>query len=167
MKENLKSIAVLTGLITLTRVFIHFYKNSQKQAEVANNIFALRLLPGEEIKSSLERVLQERKINGGAVISCVGSVSCAVLRLANATSGLDISHCSLHVGKPHEIVSLSGTLTLDGLHLHMSLSDELGQVVGGHLVNATVHTTCELVLVHLPTLHRKFDERTGFKELCA
>ena len=45
-----------------------------------------------------------------------------------------------------EIVSLSGSICRDGLHLHMSMSDCEGNVLGGHLRYATVFTTAEILL---------------------
>jgi hypothetical protein len=32
-----------------------------------------------------------------------------------------------------EVVSMTGTLSQDGLHIHLSLADEKGRVLGGHL----------------------------------
>lgn len=66
-----------------------------------------------------------------------------------------------------EVLSLVGTLSSDGLHLHASLGDEEGEVRGGHLVRAVVHTTAEIVIGDAPalTFSRDLDPRTGFKEL--
>ncbi len=51
---------------------------------------------------------------------------------------------------PHEIVSLTGTITeKDGAfyqHLHMSAGNRDCAVVGGHLNRATVSATCEMVI---------------------
>lgn len=126
---------------------------------------ALRLRPQTEIKQYVANMVKQGKIRGGGIVSCVGSTSHAVLRLANAAPNVSIENCSLEITKPMEIVSLSGTLSKDGLHLHISLADENGQVVGGHLVSATVHTTCELILIDLPNFTRTFDASTGFNEL--
>ena len=64
-------------------------------------------------------------------------------------------------------MSLVGTLGPGGSHLHVSLSDKDGRTVGGHLMSATVVTTCEVVLCDIPalTFDRVFDEETGFDEL--
>ncbi|CAN0001054.1 unnamed protein product [Discosporangium mesarthrocarpum] len=66
-----------------------------------------------------------------------------------------------------EILSLVGTLSPEGGHLHVSLGDEVGSVIGGHLVQAVVHTTAEVVVGEASALafSRSMDERTGFKEL--
>ena len=66
----------------------------------------------------------------------------------------------------YEIVSLTGTInTKDGefyTHLHMSAADENAHVYGGHLVDATISATCEMVIRVLDgTVDRYFDEETG------
>lgn len=75
----------------------------------------------------------------------------------------------LHTGPDarFELLSLVGTLSSDGLHLHVSLGDEEGAVCGGHLVRAIVNTTAELVIGEAPSLNfsRAMDPDTGFKEL--
>lgn len=75
----------------------------------------------------------------------------------------------LHTGPDarFEVLSLVGTLSPQGLHLHASLGDEEGAVCGGHLVRATVHTTAEIVLGEAPAFafSRAMDPATGFKEL--
>lgn len=67
----------------------------------------------------------------------------------------------------HEIVSLVGTLN-DGGHLHASLSDKEGKVVGGHVMgNMIVFTTAEIVIGECSGLafKRAMDASTGFLEL--
>lgn len=75
----------------------------------------------------------------------------------------------LHTGPDvrFELLSLVGTLSPDGVHLHVSLGDEEGAVCGGHLVRAIVHTTAEVVIGVASSLafSREMDPSTGFKEL--
>lgn len=73
----------------------------------------------------------------------------------------------MEVKGKHEIVSLVGTLADEG-HLHASLSDKDGHVVGGHVMrNMKVHTTAEVVIGNCDMLSftREFDDETGFDEL--
>jgi len=67
----------------------------------------------------------------------------------------------------HEVLSLVGTLGPDGAHLHTSLSDSSGAVVGGHLMCATIFTTAEVIVheLHGTRFKRTMDSATGFKEL--
>jgi predicted DNA-binding protein with PD1-like motif len=70
--------------------------------------------------------------------------------------------------EPMEIVSLTGTLCPDGLHVHISLSRGDGACVGGHVVaGCIVNTTAELVIGELPDVEfsRPLDPATGYDEL--
>ena len=70
--------------------------------------------------------------------------------------------------EPMEIVSLTGTLCSDGLHVHISLSRRDGPCVGGHLVpGCVVNTTAELVIGELDDVEfrRPLDPATGYHEL--
>ena len=67
-----------------------------------------------------------------------------------------------------EILSLAGTLSPDGAHLHIAIADASGAVLGGHLCNGSrVRTTAELVLGLLPDwqFSREHDTSTGYAEL--
>ena len=65
-----------------------------------------------------------------------------------------------------EIVSLHGTIsTMNGSyypHIHMSAGDEKGKVYGGHLNEAVVGATCEMV-IHLMDgrVEREYSEEIG------
>ncbi len=66
----------------------------------------------------------------------------------------------------YEITSLDGTInTKDGefyCHLHMGAGDEDGKVVGGHLTEAWVSATCEMVITVIHgEVDRRYDEETG------
>jgi predicted DNA-binding protein with PD1-like motif len=71
--------------------------------------------------------------------------------------------------KHHEIVSLVGTLScVDGHHLHTSLSDKEGRVIGGHVFGEMrVFTTAEIAIAECLdlTFSRPIDPETGFDEL--
>jgi predicted DNA-binding protein with PD1-like motif len=95
------------------------------------------------------------------VISVVGSLSLAQLRLAGATEA-NVIRGDL------EILSLAGTLSPDGAHLHLAVADSRGAVIGGHLcAGSLVRTTAELVLGLLPEwqFSRELDPATGCAEL--
>jgi len=67
-----------------------------------------------------------------------------------------------------EIVSLSGTLSTNGSHIHISVSDGTGQTVGGHLMGeCIVYTTAEIIIQSASNLRftRENDGTTKWKEL--
>ena len=74
----------------------------------------------------------------------------------------------IELNDKHEIVSLVGTLSDGSGHLHASLSDAKGGVVGGHVVgDMVVFTTAEVVIGECEqiTFKREMDHMTGFSEL--
>ncbi len=121
----------------------------------------VRLRPGADLRQSLAELVETQAIDSGLVLTCVGSLSQAQLRLAGA------SEVRAWQG-PFEIVSLVGTLARAGLHLHLALADREGSVIGGHLMpGCIVHTTAELAIGICPGLHfaRQDDPASGYKEL--
>jgi predicted DNA-binding protein with PD1-like motif len=128
-------------------------------------LHAVRLTPGADLKAALERIVECEQLRAGFVLSCVGSLSAARLRMPGAVGEPE---AFLSFDAPMEIQSLSGTLCPDGLHIHMSLSGRDGACVGGHLVpGCIVNTTAELVIAEAPDLEfrRIPDPATGYAEL--
>lgn len=104
------------------------------------------------------------KLAACVVVSAVGSLSKARIRMAGAVP--DNQDIRDYEGS-YEIVSLIGAPN-DTMHLHIAISDENGQVIGGHMKEGCiVHTTVELVLANEETLRftREVDPNTGFDEL--
>ena len=95
------------------------------------------------------------------MLSAVGCVYRWELRDA---SGVDVQSGTENV----EIVSLMGTVSEHGSHLHASLARRDLSVFGGHLrPGCLVNTTAEIVLAELPdtVFTRERDEATGYEEL--
>ncbi|XP_069090449.1 bifunctional protein GlmU-like isoform X1 [Pleurodeles waltl] len=139
--------------------------DSENDGPSALAVYALRLGPGEEIVTALLKFVKDKKLQAPFVITCVGSVTKATLRLANftATNTNEI----VHLNEKFEIVSLVGTLN-ETAHLHISLSDKDGKTLGGHVIgDLEVFTTAEIVIGECSSLQftREMDERTGFPEL--
>ncbi|MBE9171571.1 DNA-binding protein [Cyanobium sp. LEGE 06143] len=69
---------------------------------------------------------------------------CPLLRLADRQESTTLDGAL-------EIVSLAGTLSADGAHLHIAIADNTGAVIGGHLApGSLVRTTAELLVGLLP-----------------
>jgi predicted DNA-binding protein with PD1-like motif len=126
---------------------------------------AFRLTPGTDLKEALERLTQEHALRAGCILSCVGSLSRARLRMPSAVGEAEVFKTFV---EPMEIASLTGTLCSDGLHVHISLARRGGDCIGGHLVRGCiVNTTAELVIGDAPQVEfrRLLDSATGYHEL--
>jgi len=125
------------------------------------NFLPIRLRPGQDLRRALEAAVAERGVQAAFVVSGIGSLSPAVLRLAGATTMLTIRGDT-------ELLTLSGTVAAGATHLHASVSDAQGEVRGGHVAfGCTVRTTAEVLLALLPDWHfsREADADTGYDEL--
>ena len=128
-------------------------------------MLAFRLQPGADLKQSLKRIVDENGLLAGCIVSGVGSLARARLRMPSAAGEAE---CFVSLDEPTEIISLVGTLSPDGLHLHIGLGRRDGQCVGGHLVDGCiVHTTAELIVGEISDLEfrRTPDTDTGYLEL--
>jgi predicted DNA-binding protein with PD1-like motif len=128
-------------------------------------VHAFRLTPGTDLEDALQRLTREHALRAGCVLSCVGSLSRARLRMPGAIGEAEVFRTFV---EPMEIVSLTGTLCSDGLHVHISLARRDGACIGGHLVpGCVVSTTAELVIGELPQVEfrRPVDPATGYDEL--
>ena len=124
-------------------------------------VVPLRLHPGDDLREALDAWMGAQEEQAGCVISAVGSLSVAQLRLAGAAEATTIQG-------DLEILSLAGTLSPDRAHLHIAVADSRGAVIGGHLgAGSLVRTTAELVIGLLPEwrFSRELDPATGFPEL--
>lgn len=121
----------------------------------------LRLKPGTDLRQELEALTREKAWMAAFVVAGIGSLSKASLRLASAP-------LACRIDGNLELLCLSGTLCPDGAHLHASVSDADGQILGGHVgQGCIVRTTAEILVAVLPEWRfaREFDASTGYVEL--
>jgi predicted DNA-binding protein with PD1-like motif len=124
-------------------------------------LLPIRLPPGVDLRRALEDTAAGQSTGSAFVVAGIGSLVEARLRYAGEPSESTIAG-------PLEIVSISGTLSASGAHLHMAVADAAGRVHGGHVgYGNAVRTTAEILLVPLPdwSLTRELDPATGFNEL--
>jgi len=129
-------------------------------------LHATRLTEGEDLKESITQFVVSRGLSSAVIVSAVGSLSKAQIRMAGAKPGQqDIRQYE----GTFEIISLIGTIDFRGsAHLHIAFSDDEGVMTGGHLKEGCiVHTTVELVVASDSELlfTRIHDKTTGFDEL--
>lgn len=121
-----------------------------------------RLKPRQDLFDSIESFVKKHGIEAGCILSSVGSLTHATLRLANREYYNDYEG-------HFEIVSMTGTVSIHGSHLHVAISDGDGVTVGGHLVSGCkIYTTAEIVLLELDDVVYKrelFENDSGYEEL--
>ncbi len=67
-----------------------------------------------------------------------------------------------------EIISLTGTVSVNGLHIHIAVSGTAGKTIGGHLSDdCIVYTTAEIVILSSNNFifKRENDGTTPWEEL--
>jgi predicted DNA-binding protein with PD1-like motif len=124
-------------------------------------IHILRLKPGQDLRQSLINYVTEKQLKAGFVVTCVGSLQRVAIRMADQPG-------TMAYNRKFEIVSLSGTLSVEHTHLKLAVSDDTGAVIGGHLQDGcTIYTTAEIVIGAADDVvfRRTLDEDTGFPEL--
>lgn len=119
-----------------------------------------RLTKGMDLKKEIETYSVQNHISG-VILCCVGCLNKFTIRLADGKSILEKDG-------QFEIVSITGTLSEDGVHIHISVSDENGNTIGGHLKEGCIiNTTAEICLLTFENIKfkREFDKNTNYDEL--
>ena len=123
--------------------------------------YVFRLTKGMDLKKGINDFVKDNNIEAGIIKCAVGCVSEVYFRLAE---GKDYYEQKAN----YEIVSIMGTVSKNGSHIHVSFADKLGNTVGGHLKEGCiVDTTAEICIESLEdyTFDRVYDDNTGYKEL--
>ena len=127
-----------------------------------HNTIIARIDKGEEILEQVKEIALKEQIKLASVqaLGATNKFTVGVFKtdekkyLANEFEG------------SFEIVSLTGTInTMNDefyCHLHMSAGNDKGEVFGGHLNQAMVSATCEMVITIIEgKVDRYFDEEIG------
>jgi predicted DNA-binding protein with PD1-like motif len=123
--------------------------------------YTFRLTPGQDLFDSIQAFVMEKQVQAGCILSGVGSLRRATLRLADRDFNSEY-------GGPFEIVSITGTLSVHGSHLHISVSDGDGKTIGGHFESGCkIYTTAEIVIAVFDDIlyRRELADDSGYEEL--
>ena len=119
-------------------------------AKRSGNKLILRLQAGEDVHGSLLEICRQHGVQGGFVISGIGMLSDPELGFFVR----DGQYERQRFPGRHELLNLSGNISLrDGgvmAHLHAMLAHEDYSVFGGHLFEAQVGLTLEVLLQIIP-----------------
>jgi hypothetical protein len=116
--------------------------------------FIIRVLPGARLVEELLRFARDVQLRHGVIVSAVGSVRNVRFSDIQAGAQLPITEPRMPVHRldgPLDLLGLEGNLvpneagTIDA-HLHVFAAKSSGEAVGGHLIEAEVFATCEVIL---------------------
>lgn len=124
--------------------------------------FVLVFEKGDPVIAEVTAFAKRNGVTGGH-FSAIGAFSDATLGYFDRTTR---QYRKIPVPEQVEVVSLLGDVALDGdepkVHAHAVVARADGTVAGGHLLEAHVWSTLELVLAESPRhLRRRTDPETG------
>ena len=124
--------------------------------------YIVRMDPGEEILKEL-KVFAEKEEVKLASVTALGAVKDFTVGVFDTNAKVYKSNRFQGV---YEIVSLVGSInTMNDAfycHLHMCAADQEGHAFGGHLNEAVISATCEMVVTCLPgRTDRVFSDQVG------
>lgn len=119
--------------------------------------FIIKITPGESLTTRLLQFAHVADVRYAMIVSALGSVKNVRLRGIKTGAKLPITppRVTIHeIEGPLELLGLQGNIVpgesdLLDCHFHIMMSKSSGEVVGGHLYDAEVFATCEIVLTEL------------------
>jgi uncharacterized protein len=131
--------------------------------EGAEKTFVIVFDTGDEVIAGLKKFAEENKL-GASHFTAIGACSEVTLGFFDLTKK---DYKRIPIREQLEVVALTGDVTLvesgpPQIHAHIVVSKSDGTAHGGHLMEALVRPTLELILVESPKhLQRKTDSETG------
>lgn len=119
--------------------------------------FVIKVSPGERVIAQLLKFAGETGVRNAVIVSAVGSLQNVRFRGIKTGARLPITPPRMQVHEvegPLELLGLEGNLFPDergeiDCHLHTMLGKSSGEVIGGHLFDAEVFASCEILLTEV------------------
>lgn len=133
--------------------------------QIAENpkTFVVIFETGDELLTGLRTFAVKNKLSGSS-FKAIGALSGATLGWFNwETKQYEVA---VELNEQIELMSLIGDVVLENseprIHAHMIVGRRDGTAHGGHLIEARVRPTCELVLTESPVhLQKRIDPDSG------
>jgi len=124
--------------------------------------FVVVLSTDDEVMATLARFASEQKLKASQ-FSAIGAFSRVVVAFFDWTTK---TYRHLPIDEQVEVLSLLGDVALDAgvpkIHAHVVVGKADGTAHGGHLIEAYVRPTLEVMFTEQPRhLHRRFDAASG------
>ena len=130
--------------------------------ENGNNTYAVVFDKGDEVVSTLRLFVDENRLRSSH-FTAIGAFSDVVLGFFDRDKK---EFKRIPIAEQVEVLSLNGDITFENdkprIHAHVVVGKSDGTAYGGHLLEAHVFPTLELILIESPKyLQRRLDEETG------
>jgi uncharacterized protein len=117
---------------------------------------------GDEVKEGLTRFAEEQRL-GASQVTAIGAFQDAVLGYFDRAQK---EYTKIAVHEQVEVLSLLGDVVIDegapSVHAHVVLGRSDGTTMGGHLLEAHVWPTLEVIVTEAPEhLRKRYDAETG------
>jgi hypothetical protein len=131
--------------------------------ESGEKTFALVFEKGDEVIGALKQFATEQRLLASH-FTAIGALTDVVVGFFDPVKK---DYKRIAMREQMEVLSLVGDVTIEGdvpkIHAHIVVGKSDGTAHGGHLMEAHVFPTLELILVESPKfLTRRFDKETGF-----
>lgn len=168
MKKIIASLTLVIVLIGAVALQAKEVKTNPKETAMElefrkfGDKYIVRINPGQNLVQSLQSFCENKNIHL-ATISGIGSLQSATLGFFNPKTKV---YQQKTFNEPLEMASLLGNIVeKDGkplMHLHTTIAGSNYKAMAGHLVDAEVSLTAEIVIEPIKgKVYKKFDEKTG------
>lgn len=149
------------------------YKPFSEKVEFGN-VYLMRMVPEDDIIQNIQEFCEEKGLRRALIYSGVGSAKEVVVRDPKIGAKIPVEPhktSEINLPGPYEILSLEGNVfPMEEklvVHLHIMLGSEDGSVYGGHLMQAKIWTTLELMLTEIKNsrFYRRKSTITGLNEI--
>jgi predicted DNA-binding protein with PD1-like motif len=170
-------IAAVMCLITTLTASAQEYVSPTKPAETGKSpgvkvkllsqngpvkTYAIIFAKGDEVISGLTEFAQKYNVTS-AHFTAIGDATSARVGWYEQNKKM---FKVIHINEPAEITSLIGDIAINEgkpvVHAHINLADKNGMVHGGHLLQAFIFPTLEVMMtVESATMYKKLDAESG------
>ncbi|HEU5432075.1 MAG TPA: PPC domain-containing DNA-binding protein [Thermomicrobiales bacterium] len=136
--------------------------NAKMLTQGAETTYAVVFETGDEVMAGLTAFAREHRLDAGR-LTAIGGFSAATLGFFEVERK---EFRKIPIAEQVEVLSLVGDITLDNgkpmVHAHVVVGTADGTARGGHILEAHVRPTLEVIVVESPNiLHRAYDPATG------
>lgn len=127
-----------------------------------NGTYLIRFMPGEELLETLFAFCQEHGITGGSISGIGGTTNVTLQYFNSLTKEYQEKKFS---GELFEVTNLTGNISVEKLHVHITIADKEFHAWAGHCGAVVADPTLEIMITPFSETHRKLDEYSGLNLL--